>query len=314
MPVIINVVTGLLGSGKTSLLKHLILDPMRSERPAVVVGEFAEEGVDKTLLEEVGSDIPIEQLTASGIGEGAKSYLQPLVELVRSQKHNRVYLETSGVSEIHSVVGDLLEDPYLNQHTVFGPTTTVIDAGGFEAHHAHFGEQFWAQVEAADIVVVNKVDRASKAEVKSIVDRVKTRNPAAQVITAYMGQIRRGIINSPVDDDFAARILTAVAEGKAPSEFESFVFRDDRLCFDRVMFGHLLLNLPGARIARFKGRLKSWDKTHCVNGFPGQLDWDNTPVEGDTSIVFIGLGLLERQEEIVRLLDDELARQQIDVR
>ena len=125
-----------------------------------------------------------------------------------------------------------------------------------------------------------------------------------------MGQLRRGAVNDMPDDDFESRILTAPAQASKASDFETFTYRSKLRSYDRVRFGHLLLNLPGATVARFKGKLWAWDKTYCVNGMPNQLDWDNTPVTGKTAIAFIGLDLLEHQERIFALLDDELKAQQ----
>lgn len=307
MPVTLNIVTGLLGSGKTAAVQHLLLDSMPIEKPAVVVGEFAEEGLDKELYEP--SNVPIHQLTGTREGAQEKSYIAPIKELVLSNRHNRIYLETSGVTEIHRIVADLLNDDELLRRIVFGRTITVIDAGGFDLHDKHFNDQLWSQINAADVIVINKVDRADRAQLDHIAACVKERNSTARVVRAYMGQFHRSEVNSPPPEDFTPRILTDAIGESQVREFESFIYRTNETCYDRVMFGHILLNLPDARIARFKGKLKSYDKTYCVNGFPGQLDWDNTPVSGDTSIAFIGLNLLEHQDRILTRLDEELERQ-----
>jgi G3E family GTPase len=311
MPVTLNIVTGLLGSGKTCVLQHLLLDEMPIEKPAVVVGEFAEEGLDGRLLERDG--IPVRQLTSSGVGEAAKSFVDPVRELVFSNQHNRVYLETSGVAEIHRIVGDILKDEELLRRLVFGHTVTVIDAGGFELHRTHFAEQFWNQVDVADVLVLNKVDRVTREEEARVTQELKARNPQAEVTRSYMGQIRRGLVNRPLDPEFTPRILTGAVHAHQVAEFEAFMYRTRVVCYDRVMFGHRLLNIPYAKIARFKGRLRAYDKTHCVNGFPGQLDWDNTPVEGDTSIALIGLELMANKAAIVGMLDEELERQRLEL-
>ena len=310
MPVTINIITGVLGSGKTTLLQHLLADQLPIERPAIVVGEFAEEGLDAQLL--TVESVPIRQLTATGVGDTSKSFLSPLKELVMSGRHNRIYLETSGVAEVHRIIPDLYSDPDLVKATVIGPTVTVIDAGAFEYHDQHFGTQFWSQIEVADIIVINKVDRVSRDELAAIEARIKERNPVARRAGTYMGRVRRGEVNSRVPEDFTPRILQVSGECDVP-EFEAFVYRTSAVCYDRVMFGHLLLNLPDAVIARFKGKLRVHDKTYCVNGFPGQLDWDNTPVFGDTSIALIGLRLLDRKARLTTLLDEEIERQRIEV-
>ena len=128
------------------------------------------------------------------------------------------------------------------------------------------------------------------------------------------GQASRPAILDPLGPDERPAILDVDFSDDPPAEFESFVYRSKRVCFDRVTFGHRLLNLPGGAIARFKAALRRWDKTHCLNGFPGQLDWDSTPVQGRTAIAFIGLGLLAREDEISAVLDAELEAQQTEDR
>jgi G3E family GTPase len=306
-PVILNLFTGLLGAGKTAVLRHLLEDKSLRCQPAVVVGEFAEQGVDASMLAPTGA--LVRQLADAGTGERAKSYVEPLKELVKSGSFDRIYIETSGVTEIDRVVSDLLLDDELRSATLFGPTVVVIDAGAFAVHDAHFGKQFWGQLDVADLVVINKVDMAKDAEVDAMERRIGERNPGAKILRAYMGQIRRAEVNSPVPEGFLPRLLADEVRDAQPREFESFIYASPRTCFDRVAFGHLLLNLPDTYIARFKGKLKSYDKTYCVNGFPGRLDWDNTPVTGSTSIALIGLELASQRDRIKQLLDDELDRQ-----
>ena len=305
--VVINVVTGLLGAGKTCAVMHLVLDPHLTTVPAIVVGEFAEEGVDGTILGTLS--VPVSQLSAVGTGEDTKSYLTPLKNLVNSGNHKRIYLETSGVTEIHRVVADLLDDKELLAATEFGVTTTVIDGGAFTAHNKDFSDQLWSQIGIADLVVLNKTDRCSKSAIESIKGQVLAECPHMKFDACYMGQLRRGLVNDRQDDGFRSQILRAQARSSEASEFETFTYRNPQIVYDRVKFGHLLLNLPDAKIARFKGQLKVWDKTYCVNGMPNQLDWDNTPVSGKTAIAFIGTNLLAHEERIRALLDEEITAQ-----
>ena len=110
------------------------------------------------------------------------------------------------------------------------------------------------------------------------------------------------------------RAARANWSGVLPPDFEAFLYRSEMVCFEQILFGHVLLNLPGGSVARYKGVLRCWDKAYCINGMPGQLDWDNTPVTGDTRIAFIGLDLKQREATITAALDAELQRQRDEVR
>jgi len=191
---------------------------------------------------------------------------------------------------------------------------TVLDAGAFTRHDELFNAQLWAQIAVADVVVINKTDTVQQESLSDLRSRIHERRPGVAVQFSYMGQVSRPAILDPLAEDERPTILDADFGADPPAEFEAFVYRYKRVCFDRVTFGHKLLNLPGGEIARFKGGLRCWDKTHCVNGFPGQLDWDSTPVQGRTAIAFIGLGLMERKDAIVSILDAELEAQQSEDR
>ncbi len=308
MKVTITGVTGILGSGKTSLLRH-VLDGHKVEGTwGVVVGEYAEEGFDGTMLENAGARVS--QITNTGRGGDAKSYVDPVRDMIEDEAHWRIFLETSGVTQISEVARDLMADPVIAERAVLGRTTTVLDAGAFTLHDEHFSKQLWAQVDVADIVAINKTDKAHGESLAAIRARILERRPDVKVVMCYMGQLNRQLILGQLEEDFQPAILGVDWSDDPPAEFESFVYRSRKICYDRVLFGHRLLNLPGGQIARFKGALRCWDTVRCVNGFPGQLDWDSTPMKGRTAIAFIGLGLEARREEITAVLDAELASQQ----
>lgn len=306
MAIGIQIITGFLGSGKTTLVRHLVEGP-GAGRVGVVVGEYAEDGFDGQMIEASGASV--RQITSTGRGIAARSYLPPTRGFVEESGFDRIIVETSGVTEIAHVSQELASDPEVGRHAIFGPTIVVIDASSFDSHDRFFAGQFWSQIDVADIVAVNKTDKVGSDVLDRIRARVKARNPDANVQMAFMGQLNRMIASSLPFQGFTPRALRATWEGVLPAEFESFVYRSHRVCYDRVSFGHKLLNLPGGQIARFKGVLRVWDRPYCINGMPGQLDWDNTPVTGDTRIAFIGLGLEARREEITANLDAELERQ-----
>jgi len=306
MAIGIQIVTGFLGSGKTTLVRHLVEGP-GAGKVGVVVGEYAEDGFDGQMIQASGATV--RQITSTGRGGAALSYLAPARSFIEEGRFDRVIVEISGVTEIAQVSQELAADPVVARAVVFGPTIVVVDASSFDAHDRYFPHQFWSQIDVADVVAVNKTDRVGSDVLERIRARITTRNPEANVQFVFMSQINRGVASNHPFEGFTPRAMRATWEGVLPAEFEAFVFRSHRPCYDRVAFGHLLLNLPGGQIARFKGVLRCWDRPYCINGMPGQLDWDNTPVEGDTRIAFIGLNLAERQAEIVPALEAELMRQ-----
>lgn len=311
MTVHLQIVTGFLGSGKTTLVRHIIEGP-GDVSTGVVVGEFADEGFDGRMIEASGATV--RQISSSGVGMTAKSYLPSTRAFVDEGRFTRVILETSGVSEIARIIDELWSDPIIRKNAMFGPTIVVVDASSFASHDKYFAPQFWAQLDVADVVAINKTDKVPGADLDAIKERIASRNPEARIQFTYQGQIHRGTATSIPYDDFTPRAARASWDGVLPPDFEAFVYRSEMVCHDQIHFGHVLLNLPGGSVARFKGVLRCWDKAYCINGMPGQLDWDNTPVTGDTRIAFIGLDLAGRKTTITETLDAELQRQREEVR
>lgn len=292
-------------------MRHLVEGPGENST-GVVVGEFADEGFDGQMIEASGA--VVRQIAASGRGDGAKSYLPATRSFVEEGRVRRVILETSGVTEIAKVAMELSADASIRQHALLAPTIVVVDAASFEAHDKNFSAQFWAQLDVADIVAINKTDKVPSMNLEDIKQRILARNPEARIQFTYQGQITRPLALSHPYEGFVPRAYRANWAGFLPPEFESFVYRSNEVCYDRLSFGHKLLNLPGGQIARFKGVLRCWDKSYCINGMPGQLDWDNTPVTGDTRIAFIGLNLAHREAEVTAALDAELRSQRQEFR
>ena len=307
--VYLNVVTGFLGSGKTSVLLHLLGGASPEGRLGVVVGEFADEGYDGTRLRETGHTVRM--VAGMGSRDAESRYLGELRALLEAGGHTRVFLETSGVCEAGRLVEALRGDETLRDEVRFSRTIVVVDAGAFAKHATHFPEQMKAQVGIGDLVLINKTDRVDEAQRADVRDAVRALNGRAIVRFAYMGQVSRELILAPFEAESRPLLLDTRYEDGPPPEFESFVFRSAQTCFDRVTFGHLLLNVPD-RVARFKGVLRSWDRCYGVNGLPGQLDWENVEEKGDTRIALIGLGLDEAR--LTSILEAELTAQQTEDR
>ena len=302
--VTVHIVIGLLGSGKTSTLLHVLHNSTRFEKLGVVVGEFADEGYDGPSLCEAG--YPVTMISGMGRREQIASYLGALRQMVEAGSFRRIFLETSGATEATELAEALNRDAVLAEKVEFGKTVTVVSAADYDHYMEHFPDQLTAQIGYADLVVLNKIDKLKTLEAREQVrDSVRALNPDAEIEMAYMGQVSRLSVVGPLPEGKRSRLVTWTNERGTPREFESFVYRTDELCVDRVRFGHALLNLSG-RIAHFKGVLACYDRAYAINGVPGQLDWENQQVEGPTRLAIIGLDLVEIETDIKEALDAQL--------
>jgi G3E family GTPase len=327
-----NLITGFLGSGKTSLLRHLLDGTWDKGRVGVVVGEFAQQGYDAGRLQHGDHDVVM--VVGTGYEQGPRELLDRVRIMLDTRHYDRILLETSGVVDATRLVRTLRADHELAERVSFGRTVTCIDAEAFASHQEHFGELMAALVAIADLVAVNRIERVPEEQREAIRAWVRGVNPDAVIELCYMGQIRKSLFYKPFEEGVRARLFDAPPVPESLRDFEWFLYESDLICYDRVMFGHRLLNLP-LQIARFKGVLCCHDTMWGLNGLPGQLDWDpvddtfmagsnwrgvasnwgaeqGAPTDGrshpPTRIVLIGLGLDE--DHLCWALDDELEKQQ----
>ncbi|MEL6180167.1 MAG: GTP-binding protein [Myxococcota bacterium] len=303
--VTVHIVIGLLGSGKTSMLLHVLHSSTSFEKIGVVVGEFADEGYDGSSLSETG--FPVMMISGIGRREQITAYLGALRHMVESGRFQRIFLETSGATEATLLAEALHEDTLLANQITLGKTVTVVSSADYDHYMQHFADQLKAQLRYADVVVLNKIDKLKQPDERERVKAsVRALNSDAEIALTYMGQVDRLTVVGPLPEGQPSRLIRwrGLQRG-TPREFESFVYRTERLCVDRVLFGHALLNLPG-RIARFKGVLATTTHAYALNGVPGQLDWESQPAEGSTRVAIIGLDIKPLEEEIGTLLDASL--------
>ncbi|MCA9565031.1 MAG: hypothetical protein KC561_16150, partial [Myxococcales bacterium] len=249
----LNVITGFLGGGKTTLMRHLLEKPWDRGATGVVVGEFAENGYDGSRLE--FDDVELEMVVGADPLSGADQLVEAAKRLLKKRTLTRLFVETSGVTEAARLAQRLRSDEWLRERVEFSRTAVVVDAQAFFHHIDHFAPQLSIQLSIADLVVLNKTDGLEPDVIEAIKTQILALNESCQIETCYMGQIRRHKLLGPLEEDEHPKLLSQEAQENALREFDWFLFETPKICLDRVMFGHILLNLP-IHIARFKGILR----------------------------------------------------------
>ncbi len=155
----VNLITGFLGVGKTTLIKHLLRQHPGDQRWAVLVNEFGEVGVDGSLLESEG--VAIEEVAGGCLCcVAAPAFTVGLNRLIREHRPDRILIEPSGLGHPAQVL-DTLRSPIYQQVLEVQATVCVMDARHLDSprHRAH--PNFIDQIHLADILVANKADRYS---------------------------------------------------------------------------------------------------------------------------------------------------------
>lgn len=201
------VVSGALGSDKTTLLRRLLQDPGLRDT-AVLVNELGAVGLDHRQLRQVDEDVVLLPggcvcCATRGDVEGALRDMLSAEEAGRVAPVSRVVLETTGLADPAPVVATLLTSPVLRHHFAVDRVVVTVDAHAV-TRSPEQGPEWLQQVVCADVLAVTKTDLVAPEDVEAVVTRLRRLNPAAQVLPA-------------ADVDLAARRTTPpVASAVAP--------------------------------------------------------------------------------------------------
>jgi len=176
----IDIFSGFLGAGKTTLIKKLIKEAYQGEKLVLIENEFGQIGIDGGFLKEAG--IQINELNSgciccSLVGDFGKA----LREVESTYHPDRILIEPSGVGKLSDVIRAVreaeLSDAKLNSFT------TVVDAGKCKMYMKNFGEFFNDQVENASAIVFSHVKGVNEEKISAAIDLVREKNSDATLIT-----------------------------------------------------------------------------------------------------------------------------------
>ncbi len=192
----LTIVTGFLGSGKTTLVAHL-LDATEGRRIGVVVNDMATESIDVAYLHGGEHVLPpdselISAITGGKVGSNRRAVLYDhLKRLSRLEPApDAVVVETSGSSPVHELVAELTrEEP--ERTVLLDSVVAVVDSSqiGTYRRDSRLRALLVHQLEAADLIVLNKVDRASMFSRVRARHWVRRVNPYARIVTAEFGRL-----------------------------------------------------------------------------------------------------------------------------
>ncbi len=178
-PIPVTVLTGYLGAGKTTLLNR-ILTGTHGKRYAVVVNEFGELGIDNDLV--VDTDEEVFEMNNGCICCTVRGDLIRIVAglMKRKDKFDGIIIETTGLADPSPVAQTFFMDEGVKQNTTLDAIVTVVDAKHLLARllDSHEAEE---QVAFADVIVLNKVDLVTPAELDAVEARIRTINSRARL-------------------------------------------------------------------------------------------------------------------------------------
>ena len=195
----VDIFSGFLGAGKTTLIKKLITEGYDTKNIVLIENEFGEIGVDTGFLRDSG--IQINEMVAGCIcctlvGDFGKA----LNEVVEQYNPDRILIEPSGVGKLSDVI--IAVQDLHNDNIELNAFTTVVDAKRYKMYMDNFGEFFANQVEHAGTIFLSHQQGMSGEELDAIVKDIRTRNADANIVTTDWDQLD------------GAKMLAVMEEGK----------------------------------------------------------------------------------------------------
>ena len=176
----IDIFSGFLGSGKTTLIKKLLTEAYQGEKIVLIKNEFGEIGIDGGFLADAG--IQINEMNSgciccSLVGDFAKA----LAEVISQFAPDRILIEPSGVGKLSDVIKAVRGAD--TQGAVLGGFTTVVDAKKCKMHMKNFGEFFNDQIENAACIVLSHTQFVNEDKINECVALIKQHNANAVIVT-----------------------------------------------------------------------------------------------------------------------------------
>ena len=177
----IDIFSGFLGAGKTTLIKKLLKEAYAGEKVVLIENEFGEIGIDGGFMQDAGINVTEMNsgcICCSLVGD----FAQALQKVVAEYAPERILIEPSGVGKLSDVIKAVananLADAKLNAFC------TVVDAGKCKMYMKNFGEFFNDQVENASCIILSHTANVSQEKLRAAVELLKEKNAAATFVTA----------------------------------------------------------------------------------------------------------------------------------
>lgn len=177
----IDIVSGFLGAGKTTLIKKLLNEALTGEKVVLIENEFGEIGIDGGFLQEAGIEIKEMNsgcICCSLVGDFGAS----LKEVLTTYTPQRILIEPSGVGKLSDVM-KAVQDAMADRNVQLNSAVAVVDACKCKMYLKNFGEFFVNQIEHAGTIVLSRTDKLSEEKVSACVALIREHNAKATIIT-----------------------------------------------------------------------------------------------------------------------------------
>ncbi len=194
----IDIISGFLGAGKTTLIKKLLAEALKGEKIVLIENEFGEIGIDGGFMKEAGIEISEMNsgcICCSLVGDFGRALHQVMDQF----RPDRILIEPSGVGKLSDVLKAVEDVAAKEPDMVLGNAVTVADAAKCRLYMKNFGEFYNNQVEHAAAIVLSRTQKLDQAKLEETVALLREKNASAPIITTPWDQLTGGQILEAMD-------------------------------------------------------------------------------------------------------------------
>lgn len=183
----IDIVSGFLGAGKTTLIKKLLKEALADTKVVLIENEFGEIGIDGGFLKEAGIEIKEMNsgcICCSLVGDFGTS----LNEVLDTYSPERIVIEPSGVGKLSDVM-KAVQDAMADREVELNSAVAVVDACKCKMYIKNFGEFFVNQIEHAGTIILSRTDKISEEKLAACVSMIREHNEKATIITTPWNEL-----------------------------------------------------------------------------------------------------------------------------
>lgn len=304
----IDVISGFLGAGKTTLIKKLLLEHLKNEKVAIIENEYGEVGIDGTALR--NNEIKVSEINSGCICCSIMGdFKNELKNIINNYNPDRIIIEPSGVAKLSQVLKSITSE---YKENILNIVACIIDVNIFETYVNNFGEFYRDQVQNANTIILSKTGEVNNKQVNLVAKGIRKINPNCFIISTEWDKLSakqilesleqkpasnirdKIVIKTPLNNVFA-RTGKIVTKHRINETFETFgeectvEFSIDELkkrlleLKDKEKYGFLI---------RAKGIVKTnMDKWIIFDYVSGNLNIEDFNVQCSGRICFIGTNL-----------------------
>ena len=184
----IDIISGFLGAGKTTLIKKLLAEAFPGEKLVLIENEFGEISIDGGFLKESGvqiSEMSSGCICCSLVGD----FNQALRDVADRFHPDRILIEPSGVGKLSDVIVAVENTAADAPELKLNSFVTVVDAAKVKVYMKNFGEFYNNQVESAGAIVLSRTQKVSQEKLEAAVAMLREKNPSAAILTTPWDQL-----------------------------------------------------------------------------------------------------------------------------